>query len=287
MFTGASGGQQLGTQFFNGIRAGNVIASGRTVNVTWTVDMRDARTFAAPRVQPGHGPGHDLVPGPDLDHHAGPRARRGQQRREHRPRLHPHGPDGDGVYTGSLPVTGPTYNGIGYRVAFGNTTDGYVLEGSGGFDAGRRRYRYITDVNATAFSFGRDRFRPTTSGNPLPWEINPTGPVRRRRSAVLDAERLPGPDDGQRGRPRPRRRAPALGAHAEPDDGHRPHDGPHGRGRGSHGPRLRRHGPHGARRSSRARARRASSSSRWTRRASRPAFTSSAPRRARPSRRAA
>ncbi len=175
MFEGASGGQSLGTQFFNGIRAGNVIAAGRTVNVTWTVDMRPTLGFVPRPFVPatdivtisfqdpiwiktqGRQPGaagnpENIVPGFVLTD-----------------------PDGDGIYSGTLPVTGPTYNGIGYRVAFGNATDGYVLEGSGGFDAGRRRYRYITDVNATSFSFGRDRFRDTSSGNPLPWEINPTG----------------------------------------------------------------------------------------------------------------
>ena len=86
--------------------------------------------------------------------------------------------DGDGVYTGSIPVVGPTYNGIGYQAVFGNSTDGYYSEGSGGFDAGRRRYRYVTNVSASTFQFARDVFRPNTAGNPLPWEINPTGPFQ-------------------------------------------------------------------------------------------------------------
>ena len=90
-------------------------------------------------------------------------------------------PDNDGIYTGSIPVKGPTYNGIGYQVAFGNATDTYYTEGKGGTDPGRRRYRYILDRTAATYQFARDVFRPQTDA--LPWEINPTGPF-----AVGDAQ---------------------------------------------------------------------------------------------------
>ena len=171
-FQGASGGQALGTQFFNGIRPANVIPTGRTVSVGFQVDMRPARTFSPRAFNPvtdqvtiffqdpiwkitqGYNPVNDTpVPGFVLTD-----------------------PDNDGIFTGSIPVRGPTYNGIGYQAAFGNATDGYYAEGSGGFQPGRRRYRYITSTTATTFQFGRDVFRPNSAGNPLPWEINPTGP---------------------------------------------------------------------------------------------------------------
>ncbi|HEX9950765.1 MAG TPA: T9SS type A sorting domain-containing protein [Rubricoccaceae bacterium] len=171
-FEGASGGQQVGEQFFNGIRADNVIATGQTINVGFEVDMRPALTFSPRAFNPatdqvtiffqdpiwkitqGYNPVNDTpVPNFVLTD-----------------------PNNDGIYTGSLPVRGPTYNGIGYQAAFGNATDGYYTEGSGGTEPGRRRYRYVLNRTATSYQFARDTFRPQTAGNPLPWEINPTGP---------------------------------------------------------------------------------------------------------------
>ena len=171
VFTGDAAGQTLGTQFFNGIRPDNVIATGQTVNLGFEVDMRPALTLTSPRafnpatdivtiffqdplwkISQGYNPVNDTqVQGFVLSD-----------------------TDGDGIYTGSLPVRGPTYNGIGYQAAFGNETAGFVTEGIGGTLPGRRRYRYITDRTASSFQFARDTFRPQT--DPLPWEINPTGP---------------------------------------------------------------------------------------------------------------
>jgi hypothetical protein len=170
-FTGGST-QDLGTQFFNGIRAGNVIASGQTINVGFEVDMRPALTFSPRAFNPAvdqvtiffQDPIWNITQGrtPDANTPV--------------PGFVLTDPDGDGIYNGSIPVVGPTYNGIGYQAAFGNPTDGYYNEGSGGFEGGRRRYRYILDRTASSYQFARDTFRPQTAGNPLPWEINPTGP---------------------------------------------------------------------------------------------------------------
>ncbi|WP_420455167.1 T9SS type A sorting domain-containing protein [Rubrivirga sp.] len=187
LFEFAGSDQALDEQFFNSVRPGNIIPEGQSVDVTFTVDMTDALTFedAEGRAfDPGvdtvavqfedtfwlltqglnfadgdliQGAGGSLIPGFVLSDD-----------------------DGDNVYTGTLTVDGPTYNGIGYRYTFGNDTDGLQVEGTGGFDAGRRRYRYVTDVTADEFSFAQDTFRPSgDSENPLgqlPWEINPTGP---------------------------------------------------------------------------------------------------------------
>ncbi len=170
--TNGTNTQDIGTQFFNGIRANNVITTGTTINVGFTVDMRPALQFVPRAFNPatdqvtiffqdpiwnitqGRAPGANTpVPGFVLTD-----------------------TDGDGIYTGSIPVVGPTYNGIGYQAAFGNQADGYYTEGEGGFEGGRRRYRYILDRTASSYQFARDTFKPNTAGNPLPWEINPTGP---------------------------------------------------------------------------------------------------------------
>jgi hypothetical protein len=88
------------------------------------------------------------------------------------------------IYTGTFPVSGPSYNGLAYKYYFANDTDGPVVEGRGGFDAGRRRYRYITDTSVSTFSFACDSFKPTgNSGEFTPWELNPT--------ATYDANDLP------------------------------------------------------------------------------------------------
>ena len=187
-FTGSD--QTLETAFFNSIRPGNLIADGRTINVTFTVDMNDATTFADSQgrafdpakdsmtVQfedsfwlltqgrrPGsqnllQGAGGSLIPGFKLTD-----------------------PDGDLVYTGTLAIEGPTYNAIAYRYAFASAGGDLVVEGAGGFDAGRRRYRYVTDLNANAFSFALDTFRPKGPSGAvrlinMPWEVNPTGTLK-------------------------------------------------------------------------------------------------------------
>ncbi|MEL6200398.1 MAG: carbohydrate binding family 9 domain-containing protein, partial [Pseudomonadota bacterium] len=49
------------------------------------------------------------------------------------------------------------------------TDDGFIVEGAGGFDTGRRRYRYITPDNGTipsSFEFALDAFRSTDVDNP-------------------------------------------------------------------------------------------------------------------------
>ncbi len=173
--------QALEEQFFNGVRPGNLIADGESVDVTFTVDMTNALTFEDAEgvafdpatdtvtvqfedsfwlLTQGLVPGSDdLIPGDGGSLIPGFVLSDG---------------DGDGVYTGTLTVDGPTYNGIGYRYTFGND-DGLQVEGEGGLGTpGRRRYRYITDLTADEFDFAQDTFRPATSK--LPWEINPTGP---------------------------------------------------------------------------------------------------------------
>jgi hypothetical protein len=174
VFEGSS--QSTGTQNFNNIRAGNVIPSGRSVAVQFEVDMNRATTFA-PRA---FNPAVDTVAVQFED----PIWLASQGYDPDDPRLivgsngslisgfRLNDPDGDLVYTGTFTVNGPTYNGIGYRYTFANDTDGILAEGRGGFDSGRRRYRYITDSGST-FAFARDAFRSSTEVSP--WERNPTG----------------------------------------------------------------------------------------------------------------
>ena len=173
--------ETVGPLFFNNIRPDNIIADGQTVGVTFTVDMNNATQFTP--ASDAFDPATDVVTvsfrdpiwlltqGIDLSAITAGIVED----------FTLSDPDGDLVYTGTFDVEGPTYNGIGYRYAFGNPADGvnsYTIEGTGGFDAGRRRYRYVTDRTASAFSFAMDTFRATGDGNPLPWEMNPTSPLQ-------------------------------------------------------------------------------------------------------------
>ena len=189
-FTFAGADQDLGTQFFNSIRPGNVIDDGTTVDVTFTVDMNNATTFSRP-----FDPAQDTVTvyfedplwlatqGYDLTGDDGELVIVGDVRVINGFQL--EDPDGDGIYTGTITVNGPTYNAIAYHYAYGRDGEaGSYEEGTREQgEPGRRRYRYITDTSTGTFMFGKDTFRPNgddlptgAERSPLPWEINPTGP---------------------------------------------------------------------------------------------------------------
>lgn len=183
-FTFDGTNQSLPQEFFNGVRAGNLIAADRSIDVTFRVDMTKSLTFAGTEEGTPFNPATDavtvqfedsfwllaqgLTPGTDdlIDTGNGGNLIPGFTLTD---------PDGDMVYTGTLKVDGPTYNGIGYRYVLRNG-DNFRVEGGGGFEEGRRRYRY-TDRTVSAFTFALDAFRP--AGGPdrfTPWESNPTGP---------------------------------------------------------------------------------------------------------------
>ena len=172
--------ETIGPQFFNGIRPGNVIADGQNVVVSFNVDMSRALTIEP--ASDAFDPATDVVTVSFRD----PIWRLTQTNTTFSSEgitdaVRLTDPDGDMVYTGTYTVQGPTYNGIGYRYAFGDPSGGtsaYFIEGSGGFDAGRRRYRYVTDVTADQFAFALDTFRQGGDGNPLPWEVNPEGTIQ-------------------------------------------------------------------------------------------------------------
>ena len=190
-FTFTGNDQDLGPQFFNSVRPGNVIADGQSVDVTFQADMNAAQSFTGSQGR-AFNPAVDTVtvqfedvvwlltqgyiPGSDALIQTGGTSFliRGFKLTD---------PDGDGVYTGTLTVNGPTYNGIGYKIAYGSAGRDILAEGPGVTTPGRRRYRYITDTTADDFTFALDTFRPAgpdsdDSPNPevrLPWETNPTG----------------------------------------------------------------------------------------------------------------
>ena len=181
VFTGNN--QAVPEQRFNDVRDDNVIPAGVDVDVTFQVNMAAALEFEGRAFDPAvdtvtvhfEDPvwmiSQGFPPdGPGTIQDGASQYIRGFQLTDL---------DSDGIYTGTLPISGPSYNGIGYRYAFGNDDDGIVVEGSGGFNEGRRRYRYTrTDAGATTLAL--DVFRPTSGSDAdtkMPWEANPTGDV--------------------------------------------------------------------------------------------------------------
>src|SRR5690606_14152198 len=62
-------------------------------------------------------------------------------------RIMMHDPDGDGIYELEMPLTLPTLNDIGFRVAYGHARGAKsTLLNGGGFDPGRRYYQFIRPV---------------------------------------------------------------------------------------------------------------------------------------------
>ena len=182
VFTGENP-QDLGVQFFNDVREGNVIPEGTQIDVTFQVDMSPALNF---QVKRAFDPAKDSVYVVFED----PLWRLTQALPLGLSDLDPlllSDPDGDLIYTGTITVTGPTYNGIGFRYRYGNAVDGYVDEGEGGFAPGRRRYQYIMPSAAknwpTEYTMPLVQFQESGA---LPFECNPTADVASLPQDVQD-----------------------------------------------------------------------------------------------------
>jgi len=121
--------QEAPISYMNDIPHGGVIPEGQTVTLTFNIDMNPAMTLATPfnpatdtvRIQPQDP--HWAV-GQGLEPYADTLAEFTDL-------------DGDGIYTGSLDIHGPTIYGMEYAFKYGDNTEG------GGFDYGRYRTRYI------------------------------------------------------------------------------------------------------------------------------------------------
>ena len=170
VFTGVDD-QDLGIQYFNSIRPGNVLTADDEVEVTFQVDMTPALTFTTKEV---FDPATDSV---RVNFEDGI-WRYTQQLAHDVETLEPvvlEDPDGDMIYTGTYLLKGPTYNALPYRYEYGNSVDGYIQEGSGGFDPGRRRYQYVLPNQDGSWpaAYTLPLVQIVESGA-VPFECNPT-----------------------------------------------------------------------------------------------------------------
>lgn len=173
----------LGQQYFNDIRDGNVIPADHNVEVTFQVDMTPALSFTQKEV---FDPDTDSVRVAFEDgiwQYTQTRA----LGVEDMPTVVLEDEDGDMIYTGTYTVMGPTYNAVPYRYEYGNETDGYVTEGSGGFDPGRRRYQYILPNEDGTFPAAYTLpVVPIAEAGAVPFECNPTADLSTLPESVTD-----------------------------------------------------------------------------------------------------
>ncbi len=123
--------QEAPISYMNDIPHGGVIPEGKTITLTFNVDMNPAMTAPVP-----FNPATDTVTLIPQDPHWAI----GQGIEPYTEDLAEFtDTDGDGIYTGSFDIHGPTIYGMEYAFSYG--ADG-ITEG-GGFDYGRYRTRYI------------------------------------------------------------------------------------------------------------------------------------------------
>ncbi len=123
--------QMAPLQYMNDIPHGGVIPEGQTVTLTFTVDMNPAMSLPTP-----FNPATDTVKLIPQDPHWAI----GQGYTPYDDNLvNLTDSDGDGVYTGTLELHGPTIYGMEYAYKYGADD---ITEG-GGFEFGRYRTRYI------------------------------------------------------------------------------------------------------------------------------------------------
>ena len=168
--------QFLGDAGFNDVPEASVIPLGTSVDVTFTVDMTAALTAAEPFDPATHVVIVDFTGDPIWSFTQG-MARDGEGFVLNED-FTLSDPDGDGVFTGTLTVAGPTYGAIQYK--YGYTAPGsnvFQVEAGGSTTAvGRRRTRYVR-ANADGswpsnFSFVAESYQP--EGN-LPFETLGSG----------------------------------------------------------------------------------------------------------------
>ena len=167
--------QDLGIQFFNDILPGNIVDEGNDIELTFQVRMDSALVDNASPFDPGVDTVTVNLHGDALWAFSQGLFRDGDGNYQvSTSNIVLTDDDADGLYTGSITVSGPTFNAIQYKYAFGGAGT-FSEEMGGGFsDVGRRRTRYILP-NAdgswpTEFTFDEDEYQPE---GPLPFESNP------------------------------------------------------------------------------------------------------------------
>ena len=161
--------QFLDLHFFNDITVDNVIPEGNTIDVHFTVDMNPAIDNQARPFDPATDSVYIRLTDP---HWAFTQGVVG----EGHPPTHSFldDEDGDGIYTGTFTVSGPTYSGLTFRYVYGVEGDATDETGTGTTEPGRSRVHYIRPNQDG--SWPSEYTLPDHVFNlagPLPFETNP------------------------------------------------------------------------------------------------------------------
>ena len=160
-------------EYMNDIPHGGVIPEGQTITLNFSVDMTPAMSLPTP-----FNPATDTVVLIPQDPHWAI----GQGIDPYIETLATfEDPDGDGIYTGSFEIHGPTIYGMEYTYRYGADD---ITEG-GGFEFGRYRTRYIHQI--------ADKVYPDTWTFPLDtFQLDPPLPVEEPPTVVAVDELING-----------------------------------------------------------------------------------------------
>lgn len=168
-FEGGSEEQFLGDKRFNDVLEANVIPTGERVNVTFNVDMSGAASAADPFDPAVHNP-YPIFQDPIWTF------TQGFEGFNANPDHMMTDPDGDGIYSVTITLNGPTYSAMQYLFGYGSDAVSMAgTEQGGGFDGlGRRRTRFVVpNADGTfpsTYDIEVETFQPEGA---LPFDANP------------------------------------------------------------------------------------------------------------------
>lgn len=170
VFADGTGDQFLGDQRFNDIFEGNIIPAGNDIAITFSVDMTPALNNDADPFDPAGGDSVFVTFGDPIW-----RFTQDLEETDHMRSLLTDD-DADGIYTGTITISGPTYSGIQYQYTYGQGNELFTEPGQGlGSEPGRRRTRFVVPNSdgswPTAWAFPQETFEPEQTA--LPFEENP------------------------------------------------------------------------------------------------------------------
>ncbi len=181
------GGQQrLDLAYFNDVTPNNVVTNGTSVELMFSVDMQEALDYEAQPFMPSTDSVTIHLGDPIWAH------TQGIDGTDHDIPLWDQveltDSDGDGIYTGSYTVNGPSYNIITFRYMYGTKTTSTQEMGSDTREPGRNRVHFIP-MNADGsypakYELPAHSFKLTPG--PLPFDMNP-----HIRTSIQQSEALP------------------------------------------------------------------------------------------------
>ncbi|QQS36542.1 MAG: T9SS type A sorting domain-containing protein [Ignavibacteriales bacterium] len=160
--------QELGLQYFDGVRPEWVIQTGTTVMCEFSVDMTYATLPDTQGTSPVFNPATDSVfwmpqlplyySVNGLEWGSNPRV------------LQLTDPNSDMIYTGTLTLVGPNFNGFMYNYGYSNSSAGIVLEAGGQVD---HRVRFINQPAPNQFTSPYSMPLDVWSNSAKPEEVGP------------------------------------------------------------------------------------------------------------------